>query len=364
MRLLEIDRVSHWYDKRAPRPVLDQVSLTMAAAELVALVGESGCGKTTLGRLVAGLAVPTSGHIRYDGVEPARLRRGERRVWRRSVQLIHQDPFGSLNPGTTIGSTLGAALVHHKLVSRRNLDEELVALLRQVGLEATQDFLRRYPHQLSGGQRQRVAIARAVSLHPKLIVADEVTSMLDASMRVAVLDLLRSFREERGIGYLFISHDLGVVRYFAAGGRVVVMFYGMIVEEGPTEQVIFHPRHPYTALLLLAIPVPDPALVGERRPLVATMLEGPPASTGCVFANRCPFAEARCRATPPPLRDDGHGHRSACFFPERVSDCYPGASPPAPGSGPPVNACARDDRARRMGSIPIGPLLDTRSGSE
>ncbi|MHB2027283.1 MAG: oligopeptide/dipeptide ABC transporter ATP-binding protein [Acidimicrobiales bacterium] len=319
MTLLDIDGVSHWYDARSPRPVLDQVSLSIASSETVALVGESGCGKSTLGRLVAGLAEPTRGRIRYDGVEAGNLRGAAKKAWRRSVQLIQQDPFGSLNPGITIGSTLGSALVYHKLVSRRQLHEELLTLVAQVGLDPTRDFLQRYPHQLSGGQRQRVAIARAVSLRPKLVVADEVTSMLDVSMRVAVLDLLRSFQVERQIAYLFISHDLGTVRYFATGGRVVVMFYGVIVEVGPTEEVIFHPRHPYTDLLLRAIPVPDPTLATQRdAPAVAT-LDGGPASEGCVFANRCPFVEARCRASVPPLVDDGMGHRSACFFPEKVA---------------------------------------------
>jgi oligopeptide/dipeptide ABC transporter ATP-binding protein len=319
MTLLTVDHVSHWYDGAIARPVLDGVSLSVDAAEIVALVGESGCGKSTLGRLVVGLAEPTRGTIRHDDVEVAKLGRAGRRTWRRSVQLVHQDPFGSLNPGLTIGATLGAALLYHRLVDRRHLEEVLIGLLRQVGLEATGDFLGRYPHELSGGQRQRVSIARAVSLDPKLVVADEVTSMLDVSMRVAVLDLLRSFREERQIAFLFISHDLGVVRYFAAGGRVLVMFYGVIVEEGPTEEVIFRPRHPYTGLLLRATPVPDPALAARSDTSVDTLLDGGPANDGCVFANRCRFVEARCRVSAPPLENDGTGHRTACFFAERVA---------------------------------------------
>ena len=318
MTLLEVDNVSHWYGTKAQRPVLDHVNLSLGTGETVALVGESGCGKSTLGRLVAGLTTSTLGTIRHDGREVARLSRAEHKIWRRSVQLIHQDPFGALNPGVRIGSTLGTALRYHKLVDRAHLEQELLGLLDQVGLEATRDFLHRYPHELSGGQRQRVCIARAVSLRPKLVVADEVTSMLDVSMRVSVLDLLRSFQVQRSIAFLFISHDLGVVRYFAAGGRVVVMFYGVIVEEGPTEEVIFHPRHPYTALLLESIPIPDPTLARREHGSVDTVPDAGPSPQGCVFSNRCRFAVDRCRTTTPKLEDDGHGHRAACFFIERV----------------------------------------------
>jgi len=319
LSLLEVATVSHWYATSGDRPVLDDVSLEMTDSQVVAVVGESGCGKTTLGRLVAGLMPPTLGSLRFDGRDIWSLRGKERRAWRRAVQLVHQDPFASLNPGLTIASTLGAALVHHKLVSRRNLQEALLALLAQVGLDADPDFLRRYPHQLSGGQRQRVAIAAAVSLQPSLIVADEVTSMLDVSMRVAMLDLLASLGAEHNIAYLFISHDLGVVRYFAAGGRVMVMFFGVVVEEGPTEQIIFEPRHPYTYLLLEAVPVPDPDLARHRLDSGGSdMREGEPSDQGCVFSNRCPFAEERCHKERPSLVEGSTGHRVACFFPERV----------------------------------------------
>lgn len=322
MTLLEVADVSHRYPTTTSRrPVLDHVGLDLAENAIVAVVGESGCGKTTLGRLVARLAVPLAGEIRFDGTDIWQTRGKALETYRRAVQIVHQDPYASLNPGLQIRTSLAAALLHHRVVSRRGLRDELLRLLRLVGLDATDDFLRRYPHQLSGGQRQRVVIARAISLRPRLIVADEAVSMLDVSMRVAVLDLMLSLRREQGLAYLFISHDFGVVRYFARGGRVVVMFYGVVVEEGPTEEVIAHPRHPYAYLLLQAIPVPDPELARRRQAeAISENVEGEPADDGCVFANRCPFAEPVCRTTRPPLTELSPSHRVACLFPERVPD--------------------------------------------
>lgn len=319
MNLLDVEGVTHWYGHREGPHALDGVNVSVPQGGVVAVVGESGCGKTTLAKIVVGLVQPVAGSMRFEGRDVWSLRGRERREWRRSVQFVHQDPFASLNPATTVGSILGAAVLHHGVVTRRGLRARLLSLLSEVGLEATPEFLGRYPHQLSGGQRQRVAIARTLSLQPSLVVADEVTSMLDVSVRVAILDLLLSLRDRYGIAYLFISHDLGVVRYFAEGGRVVVMFFGVVVEEGPTEDVIFEPRHPYTYLLLEAVPVPDPDLAEARasKQLVEDSDAGP-SLAGCIFSNRCPFAENRCRTVRPPLVDDGQGHRVACFFPERV----------------------------------------------
>lgn len=319
MSVVEADSITHRYTGGSRLPALDDVSLAVRSREILAIVGESGCGKTTLGKLLAGLLRPSMGQVRFEGRDIWRLKGRERQAWRRSVQLVHQDPYGSLNPGLNLFSTLGPALVHHKLAKRRDLQDRLLAIMGQVGLDATPAFLRRYPHQLSGGQRQRVAIARAVSLQPRVIVADEVTSMLDVSMRVSILDLLLSFREDRGVTYLFISHDFGVVRYFAQGGRIMVMFYGVVVEEGPTEELISRPQHPYTYLLLASIPVPDPDLA-ERRELAGKLehVDGEPAAVGCVFCNRCPFVEAQCRTSRPPLVELRPGHLAACFLPERV----------------------------------------------
>jgi len=322
MTLMEVVAVRHWYGRERRRPVLNGVDLTVERQEIVAVVGESGCGKTTLGRVIAGLLRPAEGTVRYAGRSIDSLKGKDAKAWRRSVQMVHQDPYASLNPGLSVASTLGPALLRHGFVTRRRLEERLVAILRQVGLEGTSEFLARYPHQLSGGQRQRLAIARAISLQPKLIIADEVTSMLDVSMRVAILDLLLSFRDSDGVAIILISHDLGVVRYMAQGGRVLVMFYGVVVEEGPTEEVIRNPRHPYTQVLLDALPVPDPVAARahseETAMRTALAVEGQPAESGCVFANRCSFVEDRCREGQPQLRDLGGGHRTACLFPERV----------------------------------------------
>lgn len=355
MSLLDVDRVTHRYDQGSARPVLRNIELSVGADEVVALVGESGCGKTTLGKIISGLVEPSSGAIRFEGTDIASLRGKRFKSWRRSVQMVHQDPYSSLNPGLTIGTALGAGLLRHGLANRRTVDTELLSVLRQVGLDATPDFLRRYPHQLSGGQRQRVAIARAISLQPQLIVADEVTSMLDVSMRVAILDLLLKFRAERQIGFVFISHDFGVVRYFTQGGRILVMFYGVVVEQGPTEQVIGRPCHPYTYLLLKAIPVPDPDLADERHDAeVAERLQGEPARQGCVFSNRCPFAEERCRDQQPPLIDMGDGQQAACFFPERVRSLDEPATPGGPHDAT-VRTTSDEDGDCATRSVRLGP---------
>lgn len=320
MSLLEVKNVSHVYQSGNGRPVLKGVNLTAEKGEVVAVVGESGCGKTTLGRMIAGVHTPTGGTIEFNGNDINKLRGGAKREWRRQVQMIHQDPYGSLNPGLTIGSTLSPGMLKHGLANRRNVEDKMIELLRSVGLDATKDFLHRYPHQLSGGQRQRAAIARSIALEPDLIIADEVTSMLDVSMRVAILDLLLNFKQERGIGFIFISHDFGVVRYFAQGGRIAVMFFGYIVEEGPTDAVITAPKHPYTHMLLEAIPIPDPVLAHERADenADAEKFVGEPADTGCVFANRCPMVQDICRKQRPQLVDQSEGHRAACHFADEV----------------------------------------------
>ncbi|HEY9290643.1 MAG TPA: ABC transporter ATP-binding protein [Microlunatus sp.] len=320
MSLLEVNNVSHIYATGSGRPVLNDVNLTADAGEVVAIVGESGCGKTTLGRMIAGLHQPTEGTINFDDRDIWKLKGKPQKVWRRRVQMVHQDPYGSLNPGLTIGSTLAPGMLGHKLATHRNVQDQMLTLLRQVGLDATPEFLHRYPHQLSGGQRQRVSIARAISLQPELIVADEVTSMLDVSMRVAILDLLLSFQQERGIGFVFISHDFGTVRYFARGGRIAVMFFGYVVEEGPTEELITAPKHPYTHMLLEAIPIPNPQLAREREQEEAETerLIGEPATRGCVFANRCPLVQDICRTERPKLTAVGSGHRTACHFADEV----------------------------------------------
>lgn len=318
--LLRVDDVTHRYpNARTGRPALSHVNMSLDNNEVIAVVGESGCGKTTLGRIVSRLVEPSSGHVLLDGQDVWKFNRRELRAYRPTVQVVQQDPYGSINPALTVVEVIGGGLLRHKLASRRTVNEQVLRLLGQVGLDATPDFLTRFPHQLSGGQRQRLAIARAISLKPRLIIADEAVSMLDVSMRVSVLDLLLDLRKDRDLAYMFISHDFGVVRYFATGGRIMVMFFGVVVEEGPTEDLIRRPRHPYTYLLLESIPVPDPALAQRESAQVDTdEIEGEPAATGCIFANRCPFVEDICRAERPPLVEKAPGHKVACHFPEKV----------------------------------------------
>ena len=324
--LAEMRGVSHRF-RGQPRPAVAGVDLAIGEAEIVAIVGESGCGKSTLGRICSGYIEPSEGEIVFRGRSVRRMGRRERKDYQRQVQMVHQDPFASLNPGLTLRTTLGYAAQHHGIVSRRELDDFLLDLLRSVDLEASREFLDRYPHQLSGGQRQRVAIARAMSLNASLIVADEAVSMLDVSMRVSLLDLMLGFQERHGVAYMFISHDLGVVRYFASEGRIVVMFYGVVVEIGAVEEVIARPHHPYTLSLLGSLPVPDPRrarrLRTERGPSLLTAAGPDPtvgaSDTGCVFRHRCPLARERCAEAPSLARVDG-GQQAACWFPEEAAE--------------------------------------------
>lgn len=325
MSLLSAEHLSHRYQSaRDGRPVLQDVSIAIESGQTLAVVGESGCGKTTLGRAVSGLIRPAAGSVAFEGTDIWKLRGADYRRYRRSVQLVHQDPYGALNPGITVEETLAAGLRYHKIVPRRAVDAEVERLLSVAGLDTGRSFRSRYPHQLSGGQRQRLVIARAMALRPRLIVADEPVSMLDVSMRISILDLLRALGRDNGLAFLFISHDFGVVRYFAAGGRIIVMFFGVVVEAGPVEDVIANPRHPYTFLLLDAIPEPDPRRARRRRTeatrIAAERIEAHPADTGCVFANRCPFVRDRCRAERPasPQAAGAGGHWSACWYPESI----------------------------------------------
>lgn len=323
--LVEVQDVSHYFRDQG-RPAVEKVNLRIADGEIVAVVGESGCGKSTLGRICCGIIEPTEGTVRFRNQPVDTMSRRELSAFRRRVQMVHQDPFASLNPSLPLRTTLGYAVSHHKLVKRREVDDFLIDLLRRVGLDASREFLERYPHQLSGGQRQRVAIARAVSLNPNLIVADEAVSMLDVSMRVSLLDLMLGFQQNGAVAYIFVSHDLGVVRYFACEGRLAVMFYGVIVEEGPTEEVVTRPSHPYTCSLLESLPVPDPRRARLRREneeatqfKATEAMAAAPDDVGCVFRHRCPLAQERCKQAPP-LSDLGATHRAACWFPDQVAE--------------------------------------------
>jgi oligopeptide/dipeptide ABC transporter ATP-binding protein len=287
---------------------VDGVSLALGRRETLGVVGESGSGKTTLGRTILRLVEPTAGEIHLGGQEITRLSQRALRPFRRRMQIVFQNPYASLNPRRSVGAIVGQPLVVHEVPGdhARMVDD----LLRRVGLPA--EASRRYPHEFSGGQRQRIAIARALALRPDLVVADEITSGLDATVKLRVLALLRELQAEFRVAYLFISHDLAVVRQVA--DRVAVMYLGQIVEEAPTESLFERPLHPYTRALQASVPPPDPA-----APWRPPILPGDPPSplavpSGCRFHTRCPIAEARCRVEPPALRLLGPGHRVACHL--------------------------------------------------
>jgi oligopeptide/dipeptide ABC transporter ATP-binding protein len=294
---------------------LDDVSLTVRRGEVVGIVGESGCGKTTLGRAIMRLIEPTSGEIRLAGVDFAGLSGRRLKAARRQVQMVFQDPFGSLNPRHRVGAIVGEPLVVHGVPGVR---ARVAALLDLVGLPA--DAAARYPHEFSGGQRQRIAIARALALEPALIIADEPVSALDVSIQSQIINLIVALRARLGLSMIFISHDLSVVRHVS--DRVGVMYFGRLVELAPAERLFAAPRHPYTRALLASVPRPVQEAVAAKRAGGEAGLAAPthgevPDPTdpprGCAFHLRCPIAVARCREAAPPLEDAAPGHAVACW---------------------------------------------------
>ena len=293
---------------------VDGVSFDVHQGETLALVGESGCGKSTTARLVLRLVEPSAGSIRFEGVDITGISGARLRAMRQRMQIIFQDPFASLNPRLTVAETLTEPMLVHGIGDAPSRRERALELLRLVGLRAF--HAQRYPHEFSGGQRQRIGIARALAVSPQLIVCDEPVSALDVSIQAQVINLLKDLQGRLGLAYLFIAHDLAVVKHVA--DRIAVMYLGQIVELAPKRSLFASPRHPYTRALLSAIPHPDPARRGQVKPLqgdVPSPMNPPP---GCRFHTRCLHAEERCRVDAPMLRMLGEGHAVACHLAEAL----------------------------------------------
>lgn len=285
------------------------VSLEIRKGETLGLVGESGCGKSTLGHLILRLIDPDSGSIAFDNIDITNMSQGELRPLRRRMQIVFQDPYASLNPRMTVEGIVGEPLLVHNVGDSRERRERVMELLRLVGLAP--DAASKYPHEFSGGQRQRVGIARAIALNPSLVVADEPVSALDLSIRGEILNLLADLRERFSLTYLFIAHDLKVVEHISH--RIVVMYLGRVMELFPAERLAAA-RHPYTQALISAVPIPDPALKGDRMVLAGDVPSQISPPSGCPFHPRCPYAKDRCREKEPEFKEYQAGMSSACHY--------------------------------------------------
>ena len=311
--LVQVQNLKQYFGLGKGRVIkaVDDVSFAIRPGETFGLVGESGCGKSTTGRAVLGINKPTSGRILFNGKDISTFNRAERMNFRKNAQMIFQDPYACLDPRMTISSIIKEGMEVHFKYSKKEADEKVRELLATVGL--TEDYASRFPHELSGGQRQRIGIARALAVEPSFIVCDEPIAALDVSIQAQVVNLLMRVQREKNHAYLFISHDLSMVRHIS--NHVGVMYLGSLVETAPSEEIYTHPLHPYTKALFSAIPKPDPdadwantrvKLQGE----VPSPINTPP---GCKFYARCPYAKDICRQKAPELKDVGQGHRVACY---------------------------------------------------
>jgi peptide/nickel transport system ATP-binding protein/oligopeptide transport system ATP-binding protein len=331
---------------------VDGVSFAVEAGKTLALVGESGCGKSTVSRLVLRLIEPDAGSVRFEGRDLLALDADQLRSFRRDAQIIFQDPYASLNPRMTVSQILTEPLALHDLVPAARRRERVEELLRLVGLEPR--FARRYPHEFSGGQRQRIAIARALAVEPKLVICDEPVSALDVSIRSQILNLLRDLQDRLGLAYIFVSHDLAVVKHIA--DRVAVMNLGVIVETADAQALFASPRHPYSRALLSAIPLPKPQAKRSRIVLQGEMPSALDPPAGCRFHTRCPYVIDRCRIEVPQLLADEAGHATACHRtaelppPETVTAMDSGFSPALEKL---VAAFSKGTEAARPGGVDI-----------
>jgi oligopeptide/dipeptide ABC transporter ATP-binding protein len=316
--VLEVDGLTKHFDvtrgllRRTVAKVraVDGVSFDIAAGETLCLVGESGCGKSTVAKLILRLIEPSAGRVTLDGTDVTKLDEAGMRQHRRHVQMVFQDPYASLNPRLRAGTIVTEPLENYEAMSASERDDRAAKLLTRVGLRA--DAMHRFPFEFSGGQRQRLGIARALALNPGLIVADEPVSALDVSVQAQVLNLLMDLQEEYGLAYLFVSHDLGVVEHI--GHRIAVMYLGKIVELAGRDELFADPQHPYSEALIAAAPIPDPRAKRERRTIEGEVPSPMNPPSGCHFHTRCPYAVDRCRAEAPPLREISPGRLVACHL--------------------------------------------------
>lgn len=311
-RILQVENLKQYFSlgKNKVVKAVDGISFYINRGETFGLVGESGCGKSTAGRSILGITKPTAGRILYDGTDISSYTKAQKKQFRKSAQMIFQDPYACLDPRMTIGSIIKEGMEEHFRYSKKEADDKVRELLDKVGL--TEDYASRFPHELSGGQRQRIGIARALAVEPEFIVCDEPIAALDVSIQAQVVNLLMKVQEERKHAYLFISHDLSMVRHIS--DHIGVMYLGAFVETAPKEEIYGHPMHPYTKALFSAIPKPDPDLNWAKT---RVKLEGEvpsPINTpeGCKFCARCPYADKRCRQETPVLQNVGGGHMVAC----------------------------------------------------